>query len=78
MHLSAQAGKLPPYNARMLGIVVSTIAFFAAGYFIRRYLDGIGIPKTMVRGMVVFVLALAAAYGVAFVVDRAGAFLGWT
>ena len=76
MHLSARAGKLPPYNARMLSIVLSTIAFFVAGYFIKRYLDGIGIPKTMVRGMVVFVLALAAAYGVAFVVDRAVAFLG--
>lgn len=76
MHLSAQAGKLPPYNARMLGIVLSTIAFFVAAHFIKRYLEGIGIPKTMVRGMVVFVLALAAAYGVAFVVDRAGAFLG--
>jgi len=53
----------------VLGIVVSTIAFFVAGYFIKRYLDGIGIPKTMVRGMVVFVLALTVAYGVAFVVD---------
>jgi len=53
----------------MLGIMLSTIAFFVAGYFIRRYLDGIGIAKTMVRGMVVFVLALAVAYGVAFVVD---------
>jgi len=54
----------------MLSIVLATIAFFAAGYFIKRYLDGIGIPKTMVRGMVVFVLALAVAYGVAFIVDR--------
>jgi len=53
----------------VLGIVVSTLAFFVAGYFIKRYLDGIGIPKTMVRGMVVFVLALTVAYGVAFVVD---------
>jgi len=53
----------------MLGIVLSTIAFFVASYFIKRYLDGIGVPKTMVRGMVVFVLALAVAYGVAFVVD---------
>jgi membrane protein DedA with SNARE-associated domain len=53
----------------MLGIALSTIAFFVAGYFIKRYLDDIGIPKTMVRGMVVFVLALAVAYGVAFVVD---------
>ena len=76
MHLSARAGKDSPYNGRMLGIVLSTIAFFAAGYFIKRYLDGIGIPKTMVRGMFVFVLALAIAYGVAFVVDRAGALLG--
>ena len=53
----------------MLGIVLSTIAFFVASYFIKRYLDEIGIPKTMVRGMVVFVLALAVAYGVAFIVD---------
>ena len=57
----------------MLGIVLATIAFFAAGFFIKRYLDGIGIPKTMVRGMVVFVLALAVAYGVAFIVDRVAA-----
>jgi hypothetical protein len=57
----------------MLGIVLATIAFFAAGYFIKRYLDAIGIPKTMVRGMLVFVLALAVAYGVAFIVDRVAA-----
>jgi hypothetical protein len=67
---------VPPYNARMLGIVLSTIAFFVASYFIKRYLDGIGIPKTMVRGMVIFVLALAVAYGVAFVVDWLGGFSG--
>ena len=71
MHESGRTSKRSPYNARMLGIVLSTIAFFVAGYFIRRYLDGIGIPKTMVRGMVVFVLALAVAYAVAFVVDWA-------
>jgi len=69
MHLSGRAGKRSPYNVRMLGIALSTIAFFVASFFIKRYLDGIGIPKTMVRGMVVFVLALAAAYGVAYVVD---------
>ena len=54
----------------MLSLVLGTIAFFAASYFIRRYLNEIGIPKTLVRGLVVFVLALAAAYGVAFIVDR--------
>jgi hypothetical protein len=53
----------------MLGIVLSTVAFFVASYFIKRYLDAMDIPKTMVRGMVVFVLALAVAYGVGFIVD---------
>lgn len=60
-----------PYNARMLSLVIATIAFFVASYFIKRYLDEVGVPKTAVRGLVVFVLALAAAYGVAFIVDRA-------
>lgn len=67
---------ISPYNARMLGIVLSTIAFFVASYFIKRYLDGIGIPKTMMRGMVVFVLAMAVAYGVAFIVDWSAGILG--
>jgi len=53
----------------MTGLVVSTIAFFVASFYIKRYLDGIGVPKTMTRGLVIFVLALAVAYGVAFVVD---------
>ena len=51
--------------------MISTIAFFVAAYFIKRYLDEIGVPKTAVRGLVVFVLALAVAYGVAFTVDWA-------
>ena len=54
----------------MLSLVLGTIAFFVASYFIRRYLNEMGIPKTLVRGLVVFVVALAAAYGVAFIVDR--------
>ena len=53
----------------MLALVVSTVAFFVATYFIRRYLDDLGIPKTATRALVVFILALAVAYGVAFVVD---------
>jgi len=55
----------------MLSLVLATIAFFVASYFIRRQLNEIGIPKTLVRGLVVFVLALAVAYGVAFIVDWA-------
>jgi hypothetical protein len=53
----------------LLSFFVSTLAFVLAGYFIRRYLDGIGIPKSMSRAMVVLVAALLIAYGVAFVVD---------
>lgn len=53
----------------MLSLILSTIAFFVATYFIRRYLDGMDIPKTMTRGIVVFVLALAVAYGIAFLVE---------
>lgn len=52
----------------MTSLVLSTIAFFVASFYLRRYLDGIGVPKTMVRGLVIFVLALAIAYGIAFLV----------
>jgi VIT1/CCC1 family predicted Fe2+/Mn2+ transporter len=53
----------------MLSLILSTIAFFVTTYFIRRYLDEMDIPKTMTRGIVVFVLALAVAYGIAFLVE---------
>jgi len=58
----------------MISIVLSTIAFFVVSFYLRRYLDEIGVPKTMTRGLVVFTLALAIAYGVAFFVDWAA---GW-
>ena len=53
----------------MLSLVLSTVAYFVASVFIRRYLEDMGIPKDMTRGLVVFVLSLAVAYGVAFLVD---------
>jgi hypothetical protein len=53
----------------MLSLVVSTIAYFVASYFIKRYLDDMQIPKGMARSTVIFCLALAVAYGTAFVVD---------
>ncbi|MGC2519141.1 MAG: hypothetical protein WA373_08555 [Burkholderiales bacterium] len=60
----------------MTSIVISTVAFFGAGYFIKRYLDEIGVPKTMTRGLVVFTLALAISYGVAFIVDWTAGLIG--
>ena len=53
----------------MLSFFLSTVGFFVAAFFMRRYLEGIGIPKTMLRGLVVFVLSLGVAYGIAALVD---------
>lgn len=52
----------------MLSLIISTVAYFVAAYFIKRYLNGMDIPKGMTRSIVVFTLALAIAYGVALVV----------
>ena len=54
----------------LVSIVLSTVAFFVASFFISRYLDGMDIPKGMTRSITIFVLALGVAYGVAFLVDR--------
>jgi hypothetical protein len=53
----------------MLSLVLSTVAFFVASYFLKRYLDDMGIPKGMTRSVLVFCLAAMLAYGVAFIVD---------
>jgi len=50
-------------------LIVSTIAFFVASYFVRRKLDEIGIEKGMTRNMAVLVVALAVSYVVGYVVD---------
>ena len=53
----------------MLSIVLSTVAFFLVRYYVNRYLDDIGIPKTFTRGLVAFLAALLVAYMVAVIVD---------
>jgi hypothetical protein len=57
------------YACGMLSLVLSTIAFFVASFFTKRWLDGMGIPKTMTRSIVIFVAAAVVSYGVAVVVD---------
>ena len=54
----------------MLSLVLSTVAFFIAAYFINRYLDSIDAPKGMTRNLLKFSAALMIAYGVAFGIDR--------
>ena len=55
-------------NISMTSIVVSTIAYFVAAFFIKRHLVEMGIPKGPTRGMVIFVGAAAVSYGVAWLV----------
>lgn len=51
-------------------LVASTVAFFVASYFIKRWLEDHDIPKGMTRGLLVFSLALAVSYGVGWVVQH--------
>ena len=53
----------------MTSLVISTIVFFVAAFFVKRWLDGMDIPKGMTRSIVIFVAAAVVSYGVAYVVD---------
>jgi hypothetical protein len=53
----------------LISIVVSTVAYVIAAYCIKRYLERLDIPKGFTRSIVILVLALAVAYGVAALVD---------
>lgn len=50
-------------------LVISTIAYFVAAHYLKRYMDEIDIPKGMVRSLSVFVIAAAVSYGVAWLAD---------
>lgn len=54
----------------MLSLILSTIAFFIASYYIKRYLDDANIPTGLTRSTLIFSLALTISYGVAVVVGR--------
>ena len=53
----------------MRDIVVSTIAYFVAAFFIKRQFDDMDIPRGMTRSALVFALALGAAYAAQTAVD---------
>lgn len=52
-----------------LSLGLSTVAFFVTSFFMKRYLDGMDIPKGMTRSLTIFSVALAVSYGVAMSVD---------
>jgi len=54
----------------MLSLILSTIAFFVSTWFLRRYLEDMGIPKGMTRGALIFSLALLISYVVAVAADH--------
>jgi hypothetical protein len=55
----------------MTSLIISTIVFFIAAWFAKRWLDGQGIPKGMTRSVIIFVLASMVSWGAGDVVDWA-------
>lgn len=55
----------------MLNLIISTIVFFVAAWFLNHYLDEQQIPKGMTRGVMVLVLASLMAWGVGWAVNWA-------
>jgi predicted PurR-regulated permease PerM len=53
----------------MWNLIISTIVFFIAVWYIHRYLDEQGIPKGPTRGMLVLVVASLLSWGAGYVVD---------
>jgi len=53
----------------VLSVVISTLAFFVAGYFLKRWADDNDFPKGMTLNISIFVAAIAIAYAVAWIVD---------
>lgn len=47
----------------MLSILISTIAFFLALWYFKRYLEQQGIPKGLTRGMLIFTVAATVSWG---------------
>ena len=54
----------------MWSLVISTIVYFVASFFVSRWLNEMGIPKTMTRGVMVFACSILLAY-------VAGALIDW-
>jgi len=55
----------------VLSLIVSTVAYFIASHYIKRYLDEMQAPPGFTRSALTFCAAALIAYGVAFAVDWA-------
>ena len=54
----------------MASLLVSTLAFFVASYFIKRWMDDNDIPTGITRSVTIFLLAAALAYGAGWLIDH--------
>ena len=52
-------------------IIISTIVFVIAAWWIRRWLDEQGLPKGITRGLLVFVMAYVLAWAAGALIDWA-------
>ena len=55
----------------MWNLIISTIVFFIAAWYLHRYLEEQGIPKGTTRKLLVFALASLVSWGAGEVVDWA-------
>ncbi|MGZ8269854.1 MAG: hypothetical protein ACXW1T_01590 [Methylophilus sp.] len=53
----------------MWNIIVSTIVFVIAAWYLRRWLETHGLPHGMTRGLLVFLLAYLVSWGAGAAVD---------
>jgi hypothetical protein len=53
----------------MWNLIISTLVFFIAAWYIHRYLNEQGIPKGTTRGILVFMLASLVSWGAGEVAD---------
>jgi hypothetical protein len=56
-----------------MSLVISTIAFLVAFYYLRRWADANDIPQGMTRNVSIFVVAMALSYGVTWIFDHVAA-----
>jgi len=57
----------------VLSLVVSTIAFFVAYYYLKRWADDNDLPKGMTRNVSIAVAAIAVSYVIGWLIDKVAA-----
>jgi hypothetical protein len=51
-------------------IIISTVVFFVAAWYIRQKLESFGLEKSMTRGLLIFLLAYIVSWGAGAIIDK--------